>query len=252
MIHVIQQIYQFLLPPGGIILLFLLYIFYEKKHTGKWNRILAGLVFLLYFLSTGVGANILAKPLESAYGPSGKIDGDVLLMMCSGANQHVPDVDGIGSPAPSMAKSMITTAQLYHKTGLPILICGGGSNNHIIKEAEIAERDLINIGIPAEKIYIEKNSRNTVEGAKEASAILKEHGWNHPILLAAALHTPRSLLAFKREGIDVTPYPTYYRRFPKSTSFSLASLIPSSGDLDDSAMAIREYLGLAAICLGLQ
>lgn len=254
MVRLIQLIYQIFLPPSGIILLLLCCLIFERYRQKKWNRILIAIIGLFYFLSTGIGADILVRPLEKMYAPTTGLQGDVLLLMCSGANQYVLDVDGVGSPAPIMAKSMLTAAQLYQKTRLPILICGGGANNHIIKEAEIAKRDLENIGVPEEKIYIEKDSRNTAEGAKNAALLLKKHGWNHPILLAAALHTPRSLSLFLREDedIDMIVYPTYYRKSTLNTTFSVSSLIPSSGNLDDSAMAIKEYLGLLAIKFKLQ
>lgn len=251
MIYWIQLIYQMLLPPGGILFILFSYILFEKKKYKKWNRPLIVIVSLFYFLSTGMCADMLAKPLEQMYSPTKDIQGDVLLMMCSGANQYIPDVDGMGAPAPIMAKTMMVTAQLYHKTSLPILICGGGSHNSIIKEAEVAERDLKNIGIPSEKIYIEKESRNTAEGAKEAAKIFKEKGWRHPILLAAALHTPRSLALFQRERIDIRVYPTYYRRSVFKKPFTVSKFIPSAANLDDSAMAIKEYLGILAIKLRL-
>lgn len=252
MIHTIQLIYQIFLPPGGILILFLMYLTYEKYKKNRWNRAVLIITFLLYFTSSGFGARALVKPLETTYTLPKNLKGDVLLMMCSGANQFVPDVNGQGVPSPIMAKSMITTLQLYQKTKLPILICGGGSHNFTIKEADVVAREFQLIGVPADKIFVEKDSRNTVEGIQNVLVILNKNGWYHPILLDAALHAPRSSILLEKEKIKTTVYPTYYRQYSESNTPIYSYFIPSSGSLDDSAMAIKEYMGILAIKMGLQ
>ena len=252
MIYWIQIIYQFILPPGCIIIFLMAYVVYGQKHYHKRHIFLCGLVLLFYLVSTRIGADLLAKPLESTYYPSEQIDGDVLLMLGSGVMQHIPEIDGPGQPSPSMAKSMLMTAQLYSKTKLPILVSGGGVHDVSISEAEIALRAFRNLNIPDTKLYGETKSRNTAENAKNSVAICREHGWNHPILLVAALHAPRAAMFFKRGGIDVMVYPTYYRRSMENGDSLISYIIPSSGNLDDSAMAIKEYMGILAIKLNLQ
>lgn len=244
--------YQFILPPGGIIILFLAYIIYEKKQYHRSHIFLSVLLLVFYLLSTRIGADMLAKPLENTYRPPEQITGDVLLMLGSGAMQYVSDVGGQGQPSPIMAKSMLTTAQLSNKTNLPILVSGGGSHGVHISEAEIALRTFRNLNISENKLYGELRSRNTAENARNSATICKEHGWTHPVLLVAAMHAPRAAILFEREGLKVTVYPTYYRRPIEYRDSLIFYIIPSSGDLDDSAMAIKEYLGILAIRLQLQ
>jgi uncharacterized SAM-binding protein YcdF (DUF218 family) len=66
------------------------------------------------------------------------------------------------------------------------------------------------------------------------------------------MHAPRAAMLFQREGIDVVVYPTYYRCDINKQEISFADFIPSSGNLDNTAMAIKEYLGILAIELHLQ
>lgn len=252
MIYWIQIIYQFILPPGSFILLFLIYLIYERIHFHRRHLFCCFLLVSFYLLTTGLGAYALVKPLESVYAYPKKLDGDVLLMLGSGAAQHIPDVDGDGQPSPVMSKSMLTTAQLYEKTKYPILISGGGSHDVDISEAEIAKRNFRNLAIPDNKIFIEIYSRNTAENAKNSAIICREHNWEKPILLVAAMHAPRAALLFQREGIDVVVYPTYYRCHINKSEISFADFVPSSGNLDNAAMAIKEYLGILAIKIKLQ
>lgn len=251
MIYLIQLIYQFLLPLGIFLLLFFIYLVYEK-YSYKRHLFFSFLLICFYFSTTGIGNYLLVKPLETVYTYPEKIDGDVLLMLGSGAMQHIPDVDGDGQPSPIMSKSMLTTAQLYKKTKYPILISGGGTHDVDISEAEIAQRDFCNLSIPENKIFIETDSRNTAENARNSAIICKEHNWKKPILLVAAMHAPRAAMLFQREGIDVVVYPTYYRCDIDKRGISFVDFVPSSGNLDNTAMAIKEYLGILAIKVKVQ
>lgn len=250
MLYWIQIIYQTLLPPGGILILLGAYLLYEKFYYNRKHLLCSILVVMLYFFSTGVAADLFVKPLEQTYVQPENIDGDVLLMLGSGARQELPDVNGKGQPSPIMAKTMLTTAQLYNQLHLPILVSGGGAHDVHISEAEIAAREFHNIGIPDTMLFTEVASRNTAENAKNSAVICSEMGWHRPILLVAAMHAPRATMLFKRQGIDVTVYPTYYRRSLEGNQFQLTSLIPSASNLDDVAMAMKEYLGILAIKIG--
>lgn len=252
MVYLIQLLYQWLLPPGGLFLLLLAYIIHERIYCKQIHVLLSILLFCFYILSTGFGADLLVRPLESAYERPSQLDGDLLLMLGSGAVQDNPDVDGNGQPSPIMAKSILMTAQLYKKTQLPILISGGGAHDVKISEAQIASRDFQNIGIPSYKVYTEDTSRNTVENARKSAVICKGQNWRRPILIVAAIHAPRAAIFFKREGMDILVYPTHYRRLQTHRGFYLSNFIPSSGNLDDSAMAIKEYIGIIAARLHLQ
>lgn len=250
MLYWIQIAYQILLPPGGIILLLTAYLLYEWLRYRRKHILCSVLVAMLYFCSTGIAADLFVRPLEHTYARPAEIDGDVLLMLGSGAQQDLPDVNGLGQPSPIMAKSMWTTAQLYYQYRLPVLISGGGAHDVHISEAEIASREFRNIGIPDDMLYLEGQSRNTAENAQKSAVICREQGWHKPILIAAAMHAPRAAMQFKRQGLDVVVYPTHYRSSPGDYRFRMTSLIPSARNLDDVAMAMKEYLGILMIKIG--
>ena len=110
MLYWIQIIYQILLPPGGILVLLIAYLLYEKLCNSRQHILCSVLVLSLYFFSTGVAADLFVKSLEHTYTQPKNINGDVLLMLGSGVRQDLSDVNGKGQPLPIMAKTMLTTA----------------------------------------------------------------------------------------------------------------------------------------------
>jgi uncharacterized SAM-binding protein YcdF (DUF218 family) len=244
MIYLIKFLYQWLLPPACFFLLLLgldVYM-YKKKLSGR--LFLSFVLIVFYFLSIRVGANILIQPLENWYVPPDTIDSDVLLMLGNGSVAGVPDIDGVGQPAGTMAKSMLTTVRLYHKTGLPILVSGGIVYQDTGSEADIALRTFSAMGVPNNLLYEESKSRTTVENAKYSHEICNMHGWKHPLLLVVALQAPRTAMVFQREGLDCTIYPTHYRMARGWHFHPVLDLIPDSSNLNDSASAIKEYMGI--------
>ena len=252
MIYLVKFIYQWLLPPAGIFLILFGLNLYGWRHRQRGRVLFSVVLAVFYLLSIRVGADLLVKPLENWTAPPQQIDGDVLLMLGNGSVGGVPDLDGVGQPSGTMAKSMLTTIRLYQQTKLPILISGGTVYADTGTEADIASRQFQQMGVPEHDLYAENRSRNTVENARFAAGICRQQGWQHPILLVVAAQAPRTAMIFEREGLSCEIYPTHYRRTAEWHFNPIIDLIPDAGNLQDSAMALKEYLGIAAIQLGAQ
>ncbi|MCH3951191.1 MAG: YdcF family protein [Acidaminococcus sp.] len=245
--YIIKFIYQWLLPPGIFILLALFGTIYAYRHHSKFRHVLLAATLLAYFLSIRIGSTLLVRPLETWYQPPKDISGDVLLMLGNGSVDNVPDIDGTGQPSGTMAKSMLTTFRLQKETGLPVLVSGGTVFQDTGTEADIALRIFRQMGIPDDKLTGENKSRNTVENARFSHVICDEKHWKKPILLVVAIQAPSSAMIFQREGLNVTVYPTHYRK-PGSITFDpVYDLVPHADNLEDSSMAIKEYLGILAL-----
>jgi uncharacterized SAM-binding protein YcdF (DUF218 family) len=252
MLFFIKFLYQWILPPACIFLLLLGLNIYMYQNKAKGRSFLSLVLILLYIFSIRMGANILVWPLENWYGQPQQVSGDVILMLGNGAHSDVPDIDGVGQPSGTMGKNMLLTLRLQKMTELPILISGGTVFQDSGSESEIAYREFLGMGIPSEKIFIENRSRNTVENAKYSKEKCNENGWKHPILTVVALQAPRSAMIFKREGLDCTVYPTHYRQNRTWHFNPIMDLVPNAEHIDNSAAAIREYMGILAFKLYLQ
>lgn len=111
---------------------------------------------------------------------------------------------------------------------------------------------LMTMGVPKDAILIEPNSRNTYENAIETRALMEKEGLERAVLVTSAMHMPRSLAIFRRQGVDVTAAPTDYWVSEADWEYYLApnlgvqliNLIPSAQDMNLTSMALKEWIGL--------
>ena len=76
-----------------------------------------------------------------------------------------------------------------------------------VKESDLLRNQLLRMNIDSSDVIAESNSRNTYENAKFTSEIIKEQNFKGPfILVTSAFHMRRSLLCFKKAGVDVVPF----------------------------------------------
>jgi uncharacterized SAM-binding protein YcdF (DUF218 family) len=111
---------------------------------------------------------------------------------------------------------------------------------------------LTQIGVPREALWLEGNSRNTYENAVESKKILDRAGIRRIVLVTSALHMPRSVAIFEKQGFEVIPAPTDYLVTDRDWTYYLTpdwriqlfNLIPTAEDLHFTTLALKEYLGI--------
>jgi uncharacterized SAM-binding protein YcdF (DUF218 family) len=178
------------------------------------------------------------------YQPPQIVKGDCIVMLGAGATSDTPDSDGNGQLSGFGANRLLTTARMYKKTKLPIIVSGGAVFKDSGNEAEIAKRQLISLGIPESKIFLENKSLNTQQNAAFTKTIMKTEHFHHPILVTSAFHMERAVLNFSRIGIQVTPYPTDYQTNKKLIIYP-NKFVP--GDFLNTRLALKEYLGILSL-----
>lgn len=251
MIQLLKFGASFFLPPGIFFLVFFLIAYFAWK---KGERFAAKMIVLItmvfYLLSTYLVADMLMGSLESAYEPPAKPEGDVVIMLGGGAFSDAPDVDGEGALTASPSARLLTAVRLAQKLDLPILVSGGQVFQESGKEAMIAKRTLVSLGVSEDRILVEGESQNTVQNAAYSAKILKEHDLKRPILVTSAFHMKRSVLNYEKLGIEVVPYPTDYM-VSHHPIFHLVKLAPSADALHTNAVVLQECLRTAVTyCLG--
>ena len=251
MIQLLKLGASFVLPPG---IFFLALLFLARLAWLRGERFAAKgvalIVAVFYLLSTYLVADVLMGALEHAYEPPENPAGDVIIMLGGGAFSDVLDVDGEGALTASPSARLLTAVRLARKLDLPILVSGGQVFQESGKEALLAKRTLLSLGVPEDRILVEGESQNTVQNAAYTARILKEHGLERPILVTSAFHMKRSVLNYEKLGIEVVPYPTDYmtNRHP---IFHCVKLAPSADALRTNATVLQESLRTAVTyCLG--
>ena len=234
---------SWLLPPGIFIVALFALAWYAWKRRGERRiaALLFALTFVFYLLCTSVVAERTLGWLEQAYLPPAEPAGDVIIMLGGGAMPDSPDVDGVGALCSSPANRLLTAVRLQRKLGVPILLSGGQVYEDTGAEAKIARRILIDLGVPEEQILVETRSINTTQNARYSAEILRAQGLTQPILVTSAFHMKRAVLNFKKQGMDVVPYPADYQ-VTHHPVFHYTKLRPQTEALLNNVTVLQETL----------
>jgi len=199
----------------------------------------------LYFTSIFPGANFLLLFLENKYPIPNNYQEVSFIILLLGGERNESDVF-YSSLSGATLQRTICLATFYKKNNLnlPIIISGRDPLEQQSQEGRKVRELLLLFGIPSKNIFLEENSRNTKESAQALKKIVKN---KKVLLFTSAFHIPRSILYFKKEKIDVIPFPCDFR---KKESFSFLDLLPRFQAIENSSVALREYFGILAFYLG--
>ena len=234
------------LPPASLLLLYLAGVlvgrYGGRRRLGAWLR--HGAVALLYVLSTGSGAWLLARPLEALEVPMAVVPAtaQAIVVLSAGRIKRNPEYGNRPMPDFVALERMTYAALLARQNRLPVLVTGGRLSRAADDEALAFGMQRVfatSFGVPVR--WVEAASRTTAENASLSAPILKRDGVQHIILVTDAMHMHRARLQFERAGLTVTAAPTF---FMASGSFSMLNLLPSAEGLRRSYYAVYEWLGL--------
>lgn len=111
----------------------------------------------------------------------------------------------IGDQPSVMLRARIQSAYEYlsaHPDAKCVATGGKGSNEHI-SEGECIRRVLVEMGIDAERIYVEDRSVNTAENMAFSAAIIRENGLSTTVAVASDnFHQLRASLFARRNGLE--------------------------------------------------
>lgn len=142
----------------------------------------------------------------------------------------------------------IQAAQLYKSGHIKTIIMAGGNANifkdKTFKEADFAREQFIQLSIPDTAIFTDRDSKNTVENAINAKHILDSLKLPPPYLLVtSAIHMPRALQTFQKQGVQVKAFPAAYSIKPMNSWYPDDVLVPSTDALRSWQVYLREVVG---------
>jgi uncharacterized SAM-binding protein YcdF (DUF218 family) len=195
----------------------------------------------------------LGRTLEWQYLPLAEIpEGDVIVLLGGAtAPQVYPRTNVEVNEA---ADRLFEAARLFKAGRAPrILICGGRFDNSQVlgPDTDDVTSLLGELGVPADALLRESDSRNTFENAVGAKRLLAPLGLNRILLVTSAMHMPRAVGLFRHQGFDVVPVPVDFgvtEELPSDYGswFEWASrLLPQVDFLAYTTRVLREYMGIA-------
>jgi uncharacterized SAM-binding protein YcdF (DUF218 family) len=131
-------------------------------------------------------------------------------------------------------------ARCYHAGKAPLILFSG------VAEGAGMRQFLMALGVPSTKILLETESKNTYENGVFTREKLKALKAKRVILVTSAWHMRRSMLTFKRLGVDVVPSAADYEALTARGNLTprmQAYYLPSADCLNKSSAVLKEHIG---------
>lgn len=215
----------------------------------RHRRLGAGLVAVaivwLWLWSAPAAVDRLAKSLVVRH-PLPAIDelpvADAIVVLLSDVD---PAIGGRDWPlALTTADTLRHGARLYAAGKAPTVITAGTTwySRSVPTGAEVMRELLVPLGVPAEAVLAEGESRNTRQNALFTARLAAKHGIKRVLLVTRAMHMNRALGAFRKAGLEATPAPTSGRwRAPGERNFY--AFVPQAKTLHFATRNLHEWLG---------
>lgn len=236
------------LPPASLLLLafFGLVLAARRKRLGLLLSALA--LTALWLLSCQGTAVWLAGTLLPQYPPASVAQlktsqVQAIVVLGGGVYPQAPEY-GESQPKAETAARLRYGVWLSKQSGLPVAFTGGTGwasyGMQAESEAAVASR-VAQQDYGVKLRWLESQSRDTAENAKLLTPMLKRDGIRRIALVTDALHMPRSVLEFERQGLTVTPAPT---AFVLPTRAGVLLWLPSAEGMVTMTRTWHELLGL--------
>jgi len=232
-----------ILPPGGLILLFLAGFFLVRGVLGRILIFIGISVLTLMCLPKVAGGLMAGVEPYPALTPEAlaATDAEAILILSAGRYSWAPEYGGdtVGS---NSLQRVRYGAFVHRKTGLPVYITGGSPPpreppvGRLIAKVLEEEYAIVPAGV-------EDQSLTTAENARFAAEMLRRDGIGHVLLVTQAWHMPRAVAAFSRVGVETTPAPTSFKHREGDLPTDYRDWLPSADAFLASYHAAHEYLG---------
>lgn len=232
-----------LMPPGGLILIFLLAFFLVRGVLGRVVLFIGISIFTLMSLPQ-VAAWMIA-PLEPypPLAPAQLLDTRAQAVLVLGGDRYTwaPEYGGDTVGGKTLQR-LRYGAFLHRQTGLPVYVTGGSPPQELPELGQLMVQSLqADFGVAVDGV--EDQSRTTEENAALSAPMLRRDGIDHVLLVTHAWHLPRAVEAFERAGIHVTPAPTVHIHKEGGGESDYRDWLPSAGAFSVSWFALHEHLG---------
>ena len=199
----------------------------------------------------------MARSLEWQYASLGPVQSVGLIVVLGGATEP-----GI-APRPmtevnAAGDRVLYAAKLYQDHPEAKILLSGGDIDFLDQSDSTPASDMSEIlklmGVPESAMILQDQSQNTHEDALYSCEKIKAAGFKNVVLVTSAMHMPRSVKLFEKQGCAVLPAPTDYtitevswqKTWHPSFQEFLINLVPSYSNMSQVAKSMKEYVGMFA------
>ncbi|NEP60419.1 MAG: YdcF family protein [Symploca sp. SIO2G7] len=215
---------------------------------------IAAALLILFCSSNPLVASTLVKTLEWRYLPPDPVPTAEAIVVLGGSTRpHSPPRPWV--EVQEAGDRVLYGVKLYQDGIAPLIVFSGGrirwKDAADKSEAEDMTEIALAMGVPERNILREDESLNTYQNAVNTAQILTQRQIDTILLVTSAIHMPRSVAIFKKQGFKVTPAPTDYWVSRESLAAmrgvsigTFINVLPDTEALDFFTRALKEYIGL--------
>ena len=207
---------------------------------GRIALILAGCALLI--VMSPLGANALVWLLESRVPATNSCAGGQATIVVLSAGFEREPLDAHDVPAletDSILRALAGVELWRRRPAATLVLVGGGP--YRISESAVLQDFVQQLGVPAQNIRSESQSRTTWENAERLRQLIPALP-ARITLVSSALHLPRALVAFRAAGFEPCAVASDRRYLPPG---GIGYYLPQSSALRKAEAAIHELVGEA-------
>ncbi len=246
-------------PLGFACVLLILALIVYKRHKLQTTLIALALA-VLWLGGNPFISSLTLRSLEWRYLPPNPMPWAEAIVVLGGGTdpaeypRPTTEINGSGD-------RVLYGALLYKEGKAPLVLLSGGSitflGTHPSTPAEQMAEIMKWMDVPESAMVLQTKSQNTYEDALYCAQILKDRGIKRIILVTSAFHMTRAVGLFEHQGFKVIPAPTDYKVTEQGWNnlvhgdfeAKLVALLPNINDMSLTALAIKEYIGIAVYSL---
>jgi len=241
---VIGKIFGWLLHPFLWIVLVIIVALVRRDSFLRRRWLIVAGVMLVFFTNPWIITRLFLawQPLRQEFGVHETYETGILLGGYAGW-----DVKGRAAYFNGSSDRFLETVRLYRTGHIRKIVLTGAAGQLTATdfvEADFAKATLLEMGVPDPDILVERRSRNTFENADFTKLLLDSLGMKgKQVLITSAMHMPRAELIFRKNGMEVRPYPCAYMVLPQDTEIGVESVLPSAHCFEMWDIYLRERTG---------
>lgn len=229
----------------------------KRQRPGKILITIGTIIFILF--TYGPIPALLTLPLERKYDAAtivnlNKPDSSRLLgsakyiVVLGGGISFDPSIPEASQLSGSSLIRLVEGIRLHREFPNTKLVLSGWQGSGPMPEAVVMSQVAQALGVKPESMVIDMDAQDTEAQARIIKAIVKQDRF---VLVTSALHLPRALALFRKQGMDPLPGPVGHlvKKSPEpgksGPAVHLEGFLPSIHALLMSTKAVHEYLGLA-------
>ena len=240
MFFLLSKLLSFFLVPSNIMVslglagIALLTIGYARA--GRW-MLVASIVLIAAVGVLPIGSG-LALPLEARFPPWDATRGPPTGIVVVGGGVIKSEISaerGQVAVGRSVERIIAAIELARRYPGAHVVFAGGGEGDFVVRLLE-------KLGVPGDRVIVERKSRNTAENAAFAKQLVMPKAGERWLLVTSAMHMPRAVGVFRKAGFTVDAYPVDYLTSGAKDLWTASDTL--MGGIGITDLVVHEWIGL--------